>query len=98
MTQEAMMTLSSWKIPKMYAKSVLQNYEEQMAVIGELYLSQMTYFEVSGLTDCEVGGFVRNSEGSAYAQLLLSGMLCLILCASVHDLDFEKQIKIAYII
>lgn len=82
----------------MYAKSVLQNYEEQMAVIGELYLSQMTYFEVSGLTDCEVGGFVRNSEGSAYAQLLLSRLLCLILCASVHDLDFEKQIKIVYII
>ena len=43
------MTLSSWKIQKMYAKSVLQNYEEQMAVIGELHLSQMTYFEVSGL-------------------------------------------------
>ena len=25
-------------------------------------------------------------------------MLCLILCASVHDLDLEKQIKIVYIV
>lgn len=49
-------------------------------------------------TDCEVAGFLRNSEGNAYTQLLLSGMLCLILCASVYDLDSEKQIKIVYIV